>query len=160
MSHIMPRLYESLLEFFRADNWPISEIPDANAIQAFFQGQNGQWMCFAQAREEQGQIVFYSLCPIKVPEQLRQSVSEFVTRVNYGLIIGNFELDFEDGEVRYKTSIDVEESELSATLIRPLIYPNVWTMDQYLPGLLAVIYGSASPVEAVRQVESDAAEAP
>jgi hypothetical protein len=30
------------------------------------------------------------------------------------MIIGNFEMDFEDGEIRYKTSIDVEDDSLSS----------------------------------------------
>jgi hypothetical protein len=30
----------------------------------------------------------------------RAPPAEFITRANYGLIIGNFELDFEDGEIR------------------------------------------------------------
>jgi len=36
-------------------------------------------------------------------------VNEFLTRANYGLNIGNFEMDFQDGEIRFKTAIDVEE---------------------------------------------------
>jgi len=43
---------------------------------------------------------------------------KFLTRANYGMMIGNFEMDFTDGEIRYKTSIDVEGDKLSSALIK------------------------------------------
>ena len=78
----------------------------------------------------------------------------FLTRANYGLLIGNFEMDYNDGEVRYKTSIDVEGDRLSKALVKRLVYDNLAVMDRYLPGVLSVIYGGASPTEAIAQVES------
>ena len=83
-------------------------------------------------------------------------MAEFLTRANYGLIIGNFEMDLTDGEVRYKTGIDVEGDRLSAALVKNLVYANVLTMDQYLPGIMRLIYADVSPAEAIVQVEGPA----
>jgi hypothetical protein len=69
------------------------------------------------------------------------------------MIIGNFEMDFEDGEIRYKTSIDVEGDSLSSALIKRLVYANVMMMDAYLPGIMSVIYGDVEPKDAIAQVE-------
>lgn len=81
-------------------------------------------------------------------------MAEFLTRANYGLMIGNFEMDFNDGEIRYKTSIDVEGDNLSSALLKQLVYANVMTMDQYLPGIIAVIDGNISPVDANAKIEA------
>jgi hypothetical protein len=81
------------------------------------------------------------------------AVAEFITRANYGLRIGNFELDFDDGEVRYKSSLDFEGLALTPELIRNTIYPAVQTIDRYLPGLMSVFYASKSPAEAIAEVE-------
>jgi hypothetical protein len=70
------------------------------------------------------------------------------------MIIGNFEMDFEDGEIRYKTSIDVEGDSLSSALIKRLVYANVMMMDAYLPGIMSVIYGDVEPKDAIAQIES------
>jgi hypothetical protein len=43
---------------------------------------------------------------------------------------------------------------LSDNLLRSVIYPAVQTMDRYLPGLLAVIYGNKEPAEAVTEIET------
>ena len=64
------------------------------------------------------------------------AIAHFLTLTNYGLIIGNFELDLSDCEIRYKTSIDVEGDRLTPALIKRLVYTNVTMMDQYLPGIL------------------------
>jgi hypothetical protein len=118
-----------------------------------FQGENGTWVCYAHAREEQKLFIFYSVCQVNAPEDKRMAVAEFLTRANYGLLIGNFELDFNDGEIRYKTSIDVEGDRPSPALVQQLVYANVLTMDRYLPGIMTVIYGSASPAEAIAEIE-------
>ncbi|HEY9850963.1 MAG TPA: hypothetical protein V6D28_15955 [Leptolyngbyaceae cyanobacterium] len=80
--------------------------------------------------------------------------SDFITRANYGTIIGNFELDYADGEVRYKTSIDVEGSNLTFPLIKQLVYTNVTMMDEYLPGIVSVIEGNVEPKDAIAKIET------
>ena len=86
--------------------------------------------------------------------ELRGLAAEYLTRANYGLSIGNFEMDFEDGEVRYKTSIDVEGGELTQGMIKNLVYSNCATTDRYLHGLMKVVYGNADPASAVRDAEA------
>ena len=74
---------------------------------------------------------------------------KFLTRANYGMMIGNFEMDFTDGEIRYKTSIDVEGDKLSSALIKRLVYANVMMMDEYLPGIVSVTEGDMEPKDAI-----------
>jgi hypothetical protein len=109
--------------------------------------------CYAIVRVDLEEFLFYAVAPVKVPEDVRIAVAEYVTRANYGLRIGNFELDYSDGEVRYKSSIDFEGQTLTSELIRNAIYPAVHTMDRYLSGLLRVSFGGATPLEAIEEVE-------
>ena len=62
-------------------------------------------------------------------------------------------MDFSDGEVRYKTSIDVEGGELTFKMWKSLVYANVLTMDRYFPGIMSVVYGGTSPEEAITEIE-------
>lgn len=149
----MGRIYDGFLNFFKQDDWPYQEIEGRPLIRTGFAGKNGEWVCFAQAREDMEQFVFYSIAPIKAPVEKRDAVVEFITRANYGMIIGNFEFDYSDGEIRYKTALDVEGGEATFTMLKNLIYINVRTMDRYLPGLMKVIYGDVSPAEAIREIE-------
>lgn len=99
-----------------------------------FAGQNTQMVCYAQVLVDLDVLLFYALAPFKVPEDARMAVAEFITRANYGMRIGNFELDLRDGEVRYKSSLDFEGATLTPALIQHTIYS--------LRGILA---GAESP---------------
>jgi hypothetical protein len=149
----MGKILDTVISFLEQDGWPFTQFEGQPVLQLGFRGDNGQWNCYAQAREEQTQFLFYSVCPVNAPEERRLDVAEFLTRANYGLFIGNFELDLDDGEIRYKTSIDVEGDRLSVALVQQLVYANAFTMDRYLPGIMGVIYGDASPAEAIAGIE-------
>ncbi|NWF67542.1 MAG: YbjN domain-containing protein [Chloroflexi bacterium] len=156
----MGSIFNAMIEFFEEDDWEFSWVDDASVLSMGFSGKNGKWMCYAQAREEQQQFVFYTVCPMNTPENKRAALAEFITRANYGMIIGNFEMDWDDGEVRYKTSIDVEGATLSSPLIKQLVYSNVLIMDRYLPGLMAVMFGNAAPRDEINRIEGGYKSAP
>lgn len=148
------QILEEIIDFFTEDDWPYTKIKGEPVLLTAFQGENGKWNCSAKARVEQEQFVFYSICPVNAPENKRLAIAEFLTRANSGMIIGNFELDFADGEIRYKTSIDVQGDFLSFELIKQLVYANVTMMDEYLPGIKSVIESDVEPKDAIAQIES------
>jgi hypothetical protein len=149
----MSSLFESVIQYFEDDDWKFMEVAPGEALKMGVSGRNGEYDCYAIANEERQTFRFVSQIPIKVPENQRILMAEFLTRANYGLSIGNFEMDFEDGEIRYKTSIDVEGDRLTPTLVENLVNINVITVDRYFPGMMKVLYGGILPEEAIRAVE-------
>ncbi|MGB3402505.1 MAG: YbjN domain-containing protein [Microcoleaceae cyanobacterium] len=147
-------LFDVLIDFLQIDGWVYKEIEYRKVIALGIEGQNGRFDCYAVTREEEKQLTAYSVFPVKVPHHKRYSVAALITMLNYGVIIGNFEMNFYDGEIRYKTSIDVEGDRLTPTLVKHLIYTNIATMDKYLPGIMSMIYGNLSPEEAISRIES------
>jgi hypothetical protein len=145
--------FERLGEFLEQDGWHPQKVEERYIYRSFFSGKNGDLRCYAQIMVNLEQFLFYVVASARVPEEIRSAVAEFLTRANYGMRIGNFELDYSDGEVRYKTSLDFEGEELSFNLIRHAIYPAVLTMDRYLPPLMSVIYGGRTPFEAIEEAE-------
>jgi len=63
-------------------------------------------------------------------------------------------MDFSDGEVRCKTSVDVEGSELPSLMVKSLIYANVLMMNKCLPGIMSVVNAGTGPAKAIAKVES------
>ncbi len=147
------RAFEFLGEFLETDGWYPQRLDDKYIYRVGFTGKNGQFACYAQVRPDLEQFLFYVMAPVKASEADRPAVAEFITRANYGMRIGNFELDFRDGEVRYKSSLDFEGERLSHDWLKHAIYPAVQTMDRYLPGLMNVLYGDVTPAEAVAAIE-------
>ena len=149
----MGRIFDVVETFLKEDGWPFTQLEGQSIAKTSFQGKKGEFNCFVQAREEAEHVVIYAVLPVVVAEERREEVSRFITRANYGMMVGNFELDFSDGEVRYKTSADLEDVDEFRILLRNLVYANVLTMDKYLPGLMRVIFGGAEALEAVQEIE-------
>jgi hypothetical protein len=107
---------------------------------------------YALCLEERGQLLIHSVRDGRIPEEHRPAVGSFVHRATFGMVLGNFEFDLDDGDLRFKTSIDVEGDRLSETLLDHLILANIAAFGRYLPGVDAVLDG-ADPAAAVADVE-------
>jgi hypothetical protein len=108
--------------------------------------QSGEWVVIGQWSEADAQLAVYCVCTLVVPEPLRISVMELVTRANFGLRLGCFELDLDDGELRFRASADLEGTEAQPATARALLYTAVATMNRYLPALIDVIDGKEPKV--------------
>lgn len=151
----MGRILESMKAFLTEERWSFEADAEHPVLRCRFTGSAGTWSCLLQAREEQEQLLVYSIAPLRVPTERRRDAAEYLTRANYGLVLGNFELDFSDGEVRFKTSMDAEDVALGPALLRPLLYQNALTMDRYLQGLRDVALGGTAPARAIAAVEGE-----
>ncbi len=91
--------------------------------------------------------------PLMVKERFRSAAMEFITRANYGLVIGNFEMDAKDGEIRYHVSHLMEDGILTDETIRRLFGTAMGTADRYFPALMRVLFAGEMPEEAVDLAE-------
>lgn len=149
----MGRIYDTLQRFFADEEWPVRPFEDEPAMEGMFEGEHGEFRVVALADELEERVAIYAVAPEVCPPERRAAVAELLTRANYGMMIGNFELDLDDGEIRYKGSLDVEGVELPVAMLRNLTYSCCTTLDLYRPALRAVLDGAASPREAVDLVE-------
>jgi hypothetical protein len=134
------------------------EIPhvfdDSGAIVSLLSAsEKGPWTVYIAMFEADEQVVVHSTFNPPVPEERRDAVALFLTRANYGILHGNFELDLDDGDLRYKTSIDVRGAELTEQLLDNLVIANVSMFDRYVPGIEAVVRGE-DPATAVAAIET------
>ena len=147
------RAFKILGTWLEEDGWHPQRLDEKHVYRFGCRGKNGTFTCFAQVHTEMEQLIFYIVAPVNATEERREAVAEFVTRANYGMRIGNFEMDYADGEIRYKSSLDFEGISLSSQLIKNALYPAVQTTDQYLPGLMKVIYGDGEPLDIIGEIE-------
>ncbi|MEI7555256.1 YbjN domain-containing protein [Candidatus Chlorohelix sp.] len=147
-----PSLFAIALEFFNSLDWNYEIAGGGTALSLSFEGENGEWQCYADIKDDEEQFVFYSVCPETTPHEQRSAMAEFLTRANYGIIIGNFEMDFEDGQVSYKTSIDVEGARLTVALVQRLVESNLDMMDLFLPGIRTINQGKMTPAEVLAKI--------
>lgn len=150
------RAFETLGRFLEEEGWhPEQAEEDLLLYRVTYAGESGEMVGFAEIEPEFELLVFYVYAPVEAPPERCAAVAEFITRANYGMWIGNFELDYTDGEVRYKNSVHFEGTTLAEPLIRNTIYDAVQAMEEYLPGLKDVVEGRAFPAEAIASIETD-----
>ncbi len=143
----------TLGQYLEKEGWAPEQVGDAPIFRMRFSGESGPITCYAQVRTEEQVLLCYAVAPVQAPPESRQAVAEFVTLANYGLWVGNFEMDWTDGEVRYKSSLDFEGLTLTPTLIHNVISPTLQMLVCYLPGLINVI-GGQPPTEALAEATS------
>jgi len=146
-----------VVEYFEADElkYREEEIDGKPIFRIGFSGKNSSYRGIVRVNEELFQVTIYFLLESNVPEEKRHIAAEYLTRANYGLIIGNFEMDFSDGEVRYKTSIDVEGGQFTVPMVKTLFAANLLTLDRYYPGLMKVLWSDMDPEAAITEIEAE-----
>jgi hypothetical protein len=113
---------ETALAFFARHlaglNWKYHRYPEKPVLYSGFNGDNVQWDFSLYARETSpGHFLLgvNSFIPTKTPADHRTVIMELLTRINFDLAVGCFELDLADGEIRFRTSIILPAPNLSAS---------------------------------------------
>lgn len=76
-------------------------------------------------------------------------MAELLMRINYALRLGSFDMDFDDGEVRFRTSIRISPKEATVGIVEHLIFSNIQVMDMTFPVLMEFTYGTKSAQELI-----------
>ncbi len=139
-----PNAFAALRAFLLEDGWNIEEADEGISLHSKFSGEHGSWPVFAFAVDGDCPVVVYSHLPMQVDARLRPAMMEFITRANNGLNVGNFEMDLDTGDVRFKTSADRSEGAPDDDQLHAAFYANMAVMDTYYLGLMAVLAGKAA----------------
>lgn len=100
-------------------------------------------------------ILMYAILPFQCPEDRRQAVAEYLNRINYELVFGNFEMDQSSGEIRLRHNYMTKGFVFNAEEAYPAIlaFPTM-LLKKYVPWLASVITGRLTPEEAFNQAVS------
>lgn len=90
----------------------------------------------------QEDYIVYVTCPMNADEESRGELLRYFAMINYDLISGGFEMDVNDGEIRYKYYVDCRDlDELPQIIVaRSLIIP-VNMYEQFGDGIAALLMG-------------------
>lgn len=148
-------LFDLVIEIIQADDWSFHVLEPDAIITLEIALDSGQFQGYFLIDEETDCVQFHLVLPITVPATQLQTASEFICRVNYGLLIGHFDIDLDDGEVRYRTSIILHDAPTNANTIRNVMYPTLMMVDHYFPAFMKVIYGDTKPIDAIAILDDE-----
>lgn len=141
-----------VLAYLQRSDWDVEQQADRRQLRAAVEGPSGRFDCFVRVHDAEQQIAIYSICPRHAPSATRAATGEFLHRLNFGMVIGNFELDPDDGEIRCKASLDVEGEPITDVQLAKLLDVSVLSISRYLPLLEAVVDGAMTPLQAMEHV--------
>lgn len=139
--------------FFKKNDWNYEKIGDDVIVTQFkLHSRLKEVRIYISVRKEA--LLMRAVPPIGADEDNLEKVAEFITRANYGMIFGKFEMDYDDGEVSYtfNTLID-DKNGVTEDAINDNLDLVLAMMEKYGDGLAAVIMGFSEPVEAVKHAE-------
>lgn len=118
-----------------------NNVPPQQVYEGIFGGFEGVYSRFdfrIVVRVDDVQVFMY--LPATASKQ-KDKMAEFITRANYGMILGKFEMDYEDGEIRFQYAQpssailhDSTDASLDAIFF---LAPSM--MMRYAPGMAKVL---------------------
>lgn len=145
-------LHDAVLAAVASSGWNAYRA-DPPAAYVDLRGEHAVYVCRYFAPDSGRIIVCGTRSPVIVPETARARVMEYITRANYGLMLGGFEMDLDDGRLFFRATCAIEDGVPTTGMICTLANSGVWAFDQYLPEMLKVIHTRRRVVEAIEAAE-------
>lgn len=134
-------------------NLPATPVPNLPVINLPIDSENGKLNMFIHSHEDAHRIFVYTRPQdMLVPLPRIAALGDYLSRANYGLPLGNFEIDMNDGEVNFKNSLDITDGQLTPKMVQTLIVFSLECVNRYLPGIREVIAGT-DPKTAIEAVD-------
>jgi hypothetical protein len=99
-------------------------------------------------------FVAYGLPEMKADDASARQLAEYFTYCNFGLPYGNFELDFSDGEINFKSSLLCGDTIPPMGVVESIVDMPIRMWERYGNGMLAVLFGGASPKEEAAKADA------
>ncbi|KAL0218033.1 hypothetical protein RCL1_008881 [Eukaryota sp. TZLM3-RCL] len=137
--------------YLKSQNFNFRFIEDRSEFYCVSSGSDSEWLVRFKINSSRDELIVYSQLAT-VPPPLRSQMGTFITLANYGLTNGFFELDYDDGELRFRSSLDVEHCSNINACIDNLLKRNYVNVDFYFNGIKGVLNGM-DPTEAIKLCE-------
>ena len=148
--------FQSVIDYLDFKEFNYNSEHDEFRVTLTMSGRNANFRFNCRITHGGEYIQVTSYYPFYVREEkLRPSVAELITRANYNMPLGKFEMDMKDGEVRFHITHIIGDQTLSPALIEKLFMTAFFTIDRYFPAFMQHIHAGYTPEDAIFHVELD-----
>lgn len=146
--------YETLLRVLEEREVTYNEPTSFNEggnLNFFTSGVRGTYRVFVSVDTEVELFQVFCYLPLRFQNNIAQ-IAEVTIRANLGLRVGKFELDLEDGAVRFHVYQILEDNNIAEETIDRMVTTALAMAERYLPAFLNVHCGGQAKT-AVMDVE-------
>ena len=145
-------LHDALMTALAGAGWT-TYLATPPAAMVDLRGEHALYTCRFFCSEPLDAVVCYTRMPVIIPEPARREAMEFITRANYGLMMGSFELSLDEGHLFFRASCLIQDGVVTTRMVCELANVGIWAFDRYMPKLLEVVYGAITAEEGVKAAE-------
>jgi len=146
----MTALIDQAIAIFTANGIQFTRLGE-DCLRATFEARHASHEVFVETHDEFNSFGVYIYPPTKIPGKSLPRIMEYITRINYGVRLGHFELDLDEGVLRFAHSTDVEGSHITPPMLLNVLYFGLSVMDDYYPGLMRILFSGVSPKKAYEE---------
>ena len=93
--------------------------------------------------------------PEDIPEPHRYAVMELLTRVNYRLALGHFEMDLDDGEVRFVHRQLTDGKMPSGDTLRTMMRVSLDVVETWYPGMVRIVRDGLHSQAVIAEIDEE-----
>ena len=110
---------------------------------------NGRWRYMACA-DDSNRFAMTSWIPLKAPSSRRLVCAELLARINAELGFGHFDLNFQNGEIEFRTVVPTaHRGRVAGKIVAHVFEGHAVIVDRFLPVLAAVLFARIEPRRAL-----------
>lgn len=148
------RLIRCTKEYLNSRGWPIDPVDDEeNVFELNMQIRSELKTCQAFIIVSDQEILAMAVAPYMVEKSFTADVVEFITRANLGLKIGKFEFDYDEGEVRYQSSLPCSEGVPAMADVARVIELPIMMLERYGDALFRNMTGQGDPAADIAGID-------
>jgi hypothetical protein len=134
----MSALHAAVLTAFKNMGWQYRAIEGLEVVESGFEAHHSKVFLHAQTHAEAGIVSVVSHSSFTAPKTHLKAVSELLMRNNKELNLGNFEADWDSGQVVFRIASVFPANRHDERILASLIHTAVAEMDRLTPYLAEI----------------------
>lgn len=128
-------VFQGLEAFLNDEKWPFTKVDENIFRFPAGVGEGRSWVVQARAEDDSGTCTLFSIFPDLITASERTRAAVWMTKQNYELAEGCFDMDFNDGEVRYRSTFAAS----TRKQITDGVHDNLSMMAEYFDALKSMV---------------------
>ncbi len=124
-------LYDSVVDLFQREGWQFAPVEGREIIRCGFEAQHTRVNIHLQVFAPMQALSVVSESDWKSADQKKRvKLAELAMRVNRELTVGNFEMDWEQGQLVFRVTNLFPEGNVSLSIIKGMVHTVISEMDR------------------------------
>ena len=153
MAEYSKQLAAQVEAYLESRNWQFDFDPEKGLFRFRMRLPNRMSNCSMAIIAGEDTIRTYATAPVTASMDARPAAANYITRVNFGLNLGNFEMDWRDGELRYKCAHFCGGGVPAPDALERVVDIPFLMWRRYGDGLLNVLFAGADPAQEIAKID-------